>query len=304
MKSKVLLFGATGSLGQFVFWELIQKGFSVTVVVRDKVKAVNQYSYWANIIELESQDISSLDGDVFASHDVVVSLLGNRISHAFNMDQTGGMDFFEANEFILRQSVKFNIKKFGAVSPFHEKGLIKQAYFKRHDEFQIQVTESGIDFTLVNSTLLFSSLTRQLKQAGKGKNIVIGEGLAKVNPIFDGDVASLFVESLSHKNKLIHCGGPEVFTRMELAQRLQLFYSGDFKVRSMNPLAIPTILPYLKLKNQVMHDRMAYFYYVNRRDFITTSMGSVTLSVYLSKRIDEKLKSRDRMRLLQKQLLV
>ena len=72
----------------------------------------------------------------------------------------------------------------------------------------------------------------------------------------------------------------------------------------MNPLAIPTILPYLKLKNQVMHDRMAYFYYVNRRDFITTSMGSVTLSVYLSKRIDEKLKSRDRMKLLQKQLLV
>ncbi|HBW86795.1 MAG TPA: hypothetical protein DEF82_08695 [Crocinitomicaceae bacterium] len=58
MKSKVLLFGATGSLGQFVFWELIQRGFEVTIVVRDKIKAVELYSYWASIVELDNQNIS------------------------------------------------------------------------------------------------------------------------------------------------------------------------------------------------------------------------------------------------------
>ena len=32
MKERVLLFGSTGNLGQFVFWELIQQNFDVTVV--------------------------------------------------------------------------------------------------------------------------------------------------------------------------------------------------------------------------------------------------------------------------------
>ncbi len=303
MKSKVLLFGATGSLGQFVFWELIQRGFAVTVVVRDKIKAVELFSYWATIVELDNQNISSISSDLFSSHDMVISLLGNRISHSFNMDQTGGMDFFEANDFILRQSIQYKVKKFGVVSPFHEKGLLKQSYFKRHEEFKNLVINSGVNYTILSSTLLFSSLTRQLKLAKKGKNIVVGEGLARVNPIFDGDVATLLVESLSLDKQYIECGGPEIFTRLELAQKLQLFSEEEFKVRKMNPLAIPTSLPYLKIKNPIMHDRLAYFYYVNRHDFITTSMGSVTLNEYLSNRIYEKLKSRDRMWMLQKLLV-
>ena len=303
MKERVLLFGSTGNLGQFVFWELVQQNYDVTVVVRDKVKAVELFSYWANILDLDTKSILDLHEDLFASFDVVISLLGNRISHSNNMDETGGSDFFVANEKILQNAVKNGVKKFGVVAPYHDKTYIKQPYFKNHQQFQDQIISSGINYTIINSTLLFSSLTRQLKIADKGKNIIIGEGNAKVNPIFDGDVATLFVQSLSNDKMLLNCGGPEIFTRLELAQKLQSFANGDYNIKRINPLSIPTILPYLKVRNPIMHDRMAYFYYVNRHDFICTPMGGTTLQNYLNKQHGEKLKNYDRMRLLQKPLL-
>ena len=300
MKERVLLFGSTGNLGQFVFWELIQQNFDVTVVVRDKVKAVELFSYWADIVDLENKSILDLSDDIYASYDVVISLLGNRISHSNNMDETGGSDFFVANEKILQNAVKNGVKKFGVVAPYHDKTYIKQPYFKNHQQFQDQIISSGINYTIINSTLLFSSLTRQLKLADKGKNILIGEGNAKVNPIFDGDVATLLIQNLANDKIIINCGGPEIFTRLDIAQILQSFANGSYNIKRINPLSIPTILPYLKVRNPIMHDRMAYFYYVNRHDFITTSMGATTLQNYLNEQIGEKLKNHERMRLLQR----
>ena len=214
MKSKVLLFGATGNLGQFVFWELIQQNYDVTVVVRDKVKAVELFSYWADIVEMENGSISQLSDALYTNHEIVISLLGNRISHANTMDETGGMDFFHANDIILKRALRNGIKKFGVVAPFHEKTFIKQLYFKNHQQFQSQIIDASINYTIINSTLLFSSLTRQLKLADMGKNIIIGDGNAKVNPIFDGDVAELFVKNLAKENVILNCGGPEVFSRL------------------------------------------------------------------------------------------
>lgn len=300
MKKRVLLFGSTGSLGQFVFWELVQQNYDVTVVARDKVKAVELFSYWANILDLENKSILDLPQDIFASYDVVISLLGNRISHSNNMDETGGSDFFVVNEKILKIAVKYGVKKFGVVAPYQDKTSVKHTYFKNHQQFQDQIISSGINYTIINSTLLFSSLTRQLKLADKGKNMIIGEGNAKVNPIFDGDVASVFVQNLANDKILLNCGGPEIFTRLELAQKLQSFAKGTYNVRRINPLSIPTILPYLKIRNPIMHDRMAYFYHVNRHDFIATPMGGTTIQNYLSNQSGKKLKNYDRLRLLQR----
>jgi hypothetical protein len=237
---------------------------------------------------------------MFASYDVVISLLGNRISHSNTLDETGGSEFFVANEKILHNALKNGIKKFGVVAPYHDKTYIKQSYFKNHQQFQDQIISSGINYTIINSTLLFSSLTRQLRLADKGKNMIIGEGNAKVNPIFDGDVASVFVQNLTNDKILLNCGGPEIFTRLELAKKLQSLSNGFYNVKRISPLSIPTILPYLKVRNPIMHDRMAYFYYVNRHDFIATPMGGTTLQHYLNKQIGEKLKNYDRMKMLQK----
>ena len=299
MKSKVLLFGATGNLGQFVFWELIQQNYDVTVVVRDKVKAVELFSYWADIVEMDNGSISQLSDTLYTNHEIVISLLGNRISHANTMDETGGMDFFHANDIILNRALRNGIKKFGVVAPFHEKTFIKQLYFKNHQQFQSQIIDASINYTIINSTLLFSSLTRQLKLADMGKNLIIGDGNAKVNPIFDGDVAELFVKNLAKENVIVNCGGPEVFSRLEISQKLQLFANGSYNVKRINTLAIPTILPYLKVRNPIMYDRMSYFYYVNRHDFVTTPMGATTLQNYLNKQMGEKLKNYERMKLLQ-----
>jgi uncharacterized protein YbjT (DUF2867 family) len=300
MKKRVLLFGSTASLGQFVFWELVQQNYDVTVVARDKVKAVELFSYWANILDLDNKSILDLPQDIFASYDVVISLLGNRISHSNNMDETGGSDFFVVNEKLLKIAVKYGVKKFGVVAPYQDKTSVKHTYFKNHQQFQDQIISSGINYTIINSTLLFSSLTRQLKLADKGKNMIIGEGKAKINPIFDGDVASVFVQNLANDKILLNCGGPEIFTRFEIAKKLQSLANGFYNIKRISPLSIPTILPYLKVRNPIMHDRMAYFYYVNRHDFICTPMGGTTLQNYLHKLHGEKLKNYDRMRLLQR----
>jgi hypothetical protein len=49
-----------------------------------------------------------------------------------------------------------------------------------------------------------------------------------------------------------------------------------------------------------MHDRMAYFYHVNRHDFIATPMGETTIQNYLSNQSGKKLKNYERLRLLQR----
>ncbi len=303
MKKRVLLFGSTGNLGQFVFWELIKKNYDVTVVVRDKVKAVELFSYLANILVIENESIEQLPNELFEKHEIVVSLLGNRISHPVTMDQTCGSDFLKANESILKSALRNGVEKFGLVTPFQENNNSKLSFFKKHTQFKSQLLSSGINYTIINSNLLFSSISRQLTRAELGKNMVIGAGNAKLNPIYDGDLAEVFVDKLAIKNVLLNAGGPEIFTRMELAQKLQSMTKNKNQIKRINSLSVPSILPYLKVRNPIMYERMAHFYFVNRNDFVCTPMGSTTLQNYLNFKVGEKLKNHERMRLLQRPLL-
>jgi uncharacterized protein YbjT (DUF2867 family) len=57
--------------------------------------------------------------------------------------------------------------------------------------------------------------------AQKGRLVNIGKGDKKTNPIYEGDVAKICIESIGQKNIIIECGGKQIYTRKQINEIIQ-----------------------------------------------------------------------------------
>jgi hypothetical protein len=66
--------------------------------------------------------------------------------------------------------------------------------------------------------------------------------------------------------------------RIQIAEMLQSHAKQNFSITPIKPITIPTILPYLRIRNPLLYERMTYIYQVNRNDFICAPLGRKYLS--------------------------
>jgi uncharacterized protein YbjT (DUF2867 family) len=207
---KVVLFGATGNLGNEIAKELIKQGYELTVVVRNEQKAKTLSHITSKYIIADVCNKSTLE-NIFDKQDIVVSALGKSVSPNDKSKPTFKQVDYDANKNILDQSIKAGIKKFVYISAFHSEKYLHLEYFKVHHDFSELLKKSGIDYSIVKPPAIFSAFIDMIEMAKKGQLINIGKGDKKTNPIYEGDLAKVTVEAINKQNSIFEAGGKTIY---------------------------------------------------------------------------------------------
>lgn len=233
----VLVVGSTGYIGKFVVRELVNRGFNVIAVCREKSGIRGKYGKEETLNQLNKanvcfSDVTNLDilessiENLGVSIDVVVSCLASRnggIKDSWNID-------YEATKNSLIAGKKFGAQHFILLSAICvQKPLLEfqRAKLKFEDELMKQAKEDdGFTYSIVRPTAFFKSLGGQVELVKDGKPYVMfGDGkLCACKPISEQDLAAFISDCVFGEdkiNKILPIGGPgKALTPMEQGEML------------------------------------------------------------------------------------
>jgi divinyl chlorophyllide a 8-vinyl-reductase len=205
---RVLVLGATGTIGRATVRALVARGHRVACIVR--AGSANVLFDGAEIRVGDATDPASLarNGIRGERFDVLLSCLASRTGEpgdAWRVDHAAHVAALDAaraagvDHMILLSAIC--VQK--PVLAFQHAKLA----FERH------LIASGVDYTIVRPTAFFKSLSGQVERVRRGKPFLIfGDGeLTACKPISDDDLAAYLADCIvdpQRRNRILPIGGP------------------------------------------------------------------------------------------------
>nr|XP_027116071.1 divinyl chlorophyllide a 8-vinyl-reductase, chloroplastic-like isoform X2 [Coffea arabica] len=233
----VLVVGSTGYIGNFVVKELVERGFNVIAIARERsgIRGRNdkdKTSEMLNGANVCFSDVTQLDvlekslAERVVSVDVVVSCLASRnggVKDSWKID-------YEATKNSLVAGRKSGASHFVLLSAICvQKPLLEfqRAKLKFEAELMKEAEQdAGFTYSIVRPTAFFKSLGGQVDLVKDGKPYVMfGDGkLCACKPISEPDLASFIADCVLSENKInqvLPIGGPgKALTPLEQGQIL------------------------------------------------------------------------------------
>lgn len=219
---RILLLGATGTIGRATAAELSRRGHKVIGLVR-RTPTDADWASWQ--VATHEGDVSSQAtwAAVFRGQaiDAVVSCLASRTGEPRDAWAIDHRAHAMALEFARREGVS----QFVLLSAICvQKPMLAFQHAKLAFERALQ--ESGLGYAIVRPTAFFKSLSGQVERVRRGKPFLIfGDGrLTACKPISDRDLATYLADCLgdpARHNRILPIGGPgPAITPHEQGERL------------------------------------------------------------------------------------
>jgi uncharacterized protein YbjT (DUF2867 family) len=279
----IALFGGTGHIGMAIACELVQRGYQVRAIARPSRRAEELSAIVGEVIFAEVSKPNTFRG-LLDGCDVVISALGKSVSMADRSKTTFTQVDFEGNCAILNEAQAAGVKKMVYISALHAERYPELAYFRSHHDFSEQLIKSGLDYAIMQPPGLFSVYREVQDMARKGMLGVIGSGNARTNPISEADLACATVDALSKPNGVFPVGGPEVFTRREIAELVQDSVGAKRKLRSISEgLMRKLLLPVVHWIAPFQYEKLAFLVQVSLEDSVGPQTGKDRLEDFLGR---------------------
>ena len=208
---RILLVGATGTIGRATLRTLVARGHQVVCVVRP-----NRVTPWAfgmpavTVRHGDVRDLDSLRREGFRGErfDAVVSCMASRTGtprDAWAVDHQAHLQLLAA----AREAGVTHMVLLSAICV--QKPLLE---FQRAKlAFEHALMASGLTWSIVRPTAFFKSLSGQVARVQRGKPfLVFGDGnLTACKPIGDDDLGAFLASCLddaSRQNRILPIGGP------------------------------------------------------------------------------------------------
>jgi len=215
---RVMLLGATGTLGCATAQALSSQGHEVVCVIRPRPDRMTESArqHIQSVLSgtrlrwVDPCDALALERDVFAQErfDAVVSCMASRTGiprDAWRVDYQAHLD-------VLHAAKRSGVKQFVLLSAICVQKP-KLAFQQAKLAFEQQLMQSGMGYSIVRPTAFFKSLSGQLQRVKNGKPFLLfGDGQATAcKPIGDEDLADFMASCLTAPDKLnriLPIGGP------------------------------------------------------------------------------------------------
>ena len=215
---RVLVLGATGTIGRATVQALLQRGHAVVCLVRPqagvggKLAAADSTRLLAGATLRwgDATDPTSLarDGFMGEQFDVLLSCLASRtgapkdawaIDHRAHLHALAAAQAAGVTQMVLLSAICV------------QKPLL--AFQQAKLAFEAALVASGLIYSIVRPTAFFKSLSGQIARVQRGKPfLVFGDGrLTACKPISDGDLGAYLAGCLDHPdrhNRVLPIGGP------------------------------------------------------------------------------------------------
>ena len=228
---RVVLFGATGTIGRATAKALLDHGNEVICPVRQRAGVDGKLNAdsmrallpGAELLVIDGSSVAALPPEFFGQQriDAVISCLASRTgfpADAWDVD-------YRLNADILKLAMSADVKHFVLLSAICvQKPLLGFQHAKL--AFEDELAKSGMRYSIVRPTAFFKSLSGQLRRVQQGKPyLLFGDGrLTACKPISDHDLALFLVSCLTDSSKhdrILPVGGPgAAITPIEQAEYL------------------------------------------------------------------------------------
>lgn len=231
-RKRVLVLGATGTIGRATVHALVRQGHEVVCLIRPRAGESAQLFEGASIRHGDVSNSASLKNHGFRDEkfDVVVSCLASRtgapkdawaIDYQAHANALGCAKLAGVSQFVLLSAICV------------QKPLL--AFQQAKLAFERMLMESGITYSIVRPTAFFKSLSGQIERVKKGKPFLLfGDGtLTSCKPISDSDLGNYLTDCLhdqTRHNRILPIGGPGAAITPR-AQGEKLFALLDKEVR-------------------------------------------------------------------------
>ncbi len=260
---RVLVFGATGYIGQKVVEELLEQDYEVVCFSRPQAGIKAKLDKHQVVQTLNGAEVRF--GDVCNEHSL--------LEHGFQNDQfdavisclttrTGGIEDswkidYQATSLVLKLAKQSGVKQFvllSAICVQKPKLAFQQAKLK----FEQELIHSGLSYSIVRPTAFFKSLSGQINAVKNGKPFVVfGNGeLTACKPISEQDLARFMVGCLSDvskQNQILPVGGPDkAITPIQQGNLLFELCNKPAKFRHAPVLLFDCIIPILSILSHLI----------------------------------------------------
>lgn len=259
---RVMVLGATGTIGQATTAALVARGHEVVCFVRPRAGVKGALDAEAIALSLPGASLrfgdvtnpASLVRDGFRgeSFDAMVSCLASRNGEpkdAWRIDHEAHMHALAA----ARSAGVTHAVLLSALCVQKPKLAFQQAKLA----FEAALVQSGVTYSIVRPTAYFKSLSGQLERLRQGKPyLLIGDGrLTATKPISDRDLGAYLAGCLddeSRWNRILPIGGPgPAITPREQGERLFRLLGMPEKFRSVPPGFLDAIVGVLSAMGSV-----------------------------------------------------
>lgn len=208
---RVLLFGATGTIGQATCKALLHDGHEVVCFVRQPSQTqTNELLAGAQLRfgDVQSSESIKCNGLKGESFDAIVSCMASRTGapkDAWAID-------YKAHSRLLQIAKEAGIAQFVLLSAICvQKPLL--AFQQAKLAFEKELRDSGLNYSIVRPTAFFKSLSGQIKRLQHNKPFLLfSDGqLSACKPISDHDLGMFIAQCLSDPakhNRILPIGGP------------------------------------------------------------------------------------------------
>jgi len=215
----LLIIGGNGVLGNAAANHFLEKGFRVSVFVRNRSRAVSLEKKGAIIIKGDLTKPSTLTG-IFTGIDIVLTaahgMLGMGNNKSEKVDDAG-------HKSLIEEAQKSGVKHFIYTSVFTASPDHPVDFFRTKYKMERLITESGLNYTILKLPAfmewhVYNLLGKNI--AKKGKTTILGRGNTPVNFIAVKDVVAAIDKIILKEefyNKTIPVAGPQNITRNEIA---------------------------------------------------------------------------------------
>ncbi|MEL6487176.1 MAG: NAD(P)H-binding protein, partial [Pseudomonadota bacterium] len=210
LKQKVVVAGASGTIGRAVVRECVARGYAVTAWLRSEEASGLSELRGADVrlVDVSQQmDVSLAMAET--SPDSVISCLASRSG---SPKDAKAVDY-DANMHLLIASESQAVQRFVLLSAICVQKP-RLAFQKEKLGFeQALQDQASFHYTIVRPTAYFKSLSGQVKRVVAGKPFLIfGDGaLTRCKPISDADLARFIVDAMTDPeaiNRVLPTGGP------------------------------------------------------------------------------------------------
>lgn len=292
---KVILFGATGNIGQAIAREVLQQGYQLSIVVRDKSKARQLSALASKCMVADVTAPASLSG-ICQKQDIVLSALGKSISPNDKSKPTFHEIDFVGNANILQEAKASGVEKFVYVSVYHAERYLHLNYCKAHHEFAELLKRADVDYSIIKPPAVFSAFVDMIEMAKKGQLVTIGAGDQKTNPIFEGDLAKICVDSIKQYKAVIEAGGKAIYTRHELNELIQHMVNPSKKVRHIPAGIMKSALFLIRLLDKNMYDKFSFFNAVTQQETVAPQLGETRFEHYINSKVNVRSTTTDKVK--------
>ncbi len=211
---RIVIAGATGSVGRALIRLARGRGLYTVALGRDAARLAGTGADECRAVDFSN--VAALRACI-APQDFVFSALGASASPSPFMGRKRYRDVdVPLNRALVQAAVAAKAARFQYVSLAFGRDLRQYAFADAHEQVVDAVVASGLPYTILRPTGIFSTFRRLWGFARLGVFPIPGNPGCKSNPIHEDDIATNALDQLQGESLQLEMGGPDIFTRREI----------------------------------------------------------------------------------------